>query len=189
MVSFLINVDLYTTHLINNFLPHNNIMDIFNSFFSQRGLSLGVWFLVAIPFILFEERNHKRLLLYLLVSLFLSLGVVFVVKKAINRPRPKITMHKIAISNPIMKSSCPTSGSFPSGHTTIAFTVALVLSFCDKKRRWLYYTTAFLIGLSRIYLQCHFFLDVLSGAVLGLIIGGLSIALTDSIISRVDKRF
>ena len=54
-----------------------------------------------------------------------------------------------------------------------AFAAATVLSFFDKKRRWFYYTVAMLISYSRIYLGCHYFFDVIVGAIIGYIISQL----------------
>lgn len=64
-------------------------------------------------------------------------------------------------------------GSFPSGHTIAAFSVAAV--FADRYRRsrwvpWVAYSMAGLVGLSRITLQSHFSSDVFAGAVLGYVI-------------------
>lgn len=61
-------------------------------------------------------------------------------------------------------------GSFPSGHTIAAFSVATV--FAERYRRhrwvpWLAYGLAGMIGFSRVTLQSHFPSDVFAGAVLG----------------------
>ncbi len=61
-------------------------------------------------------------------------------------------------------------GSFPSGHTIAAFSVATV--FADRYRNhrwvpWVAYGLAGLVGFSRITLQSHFPSDVFMGAVLG----------------------
>ena len=64
-------------------------------------------------------------------------------------------------------------GSFPSGHTIAAFSVAAV--FADRYRRhrwvpWVAYGLAGVVGFSRISLQAHFPSDVFMGAVLGYVI-------------------
>jgi membrane-associated phospholipid phosphatase len=61
-------------------------------------------------------------------------------------------------------------GSFPSGHTIAAFSIATV--FADRYREhrwvpWVAYGLASLVGFSRITLQSHFPSDVFVGAVLG----------------------
>jgi membrane-associated phospholipid phosphatase len=61
-------------------------------------------------------------------------------------------------------------GSFPSGHTIAAFSVATV--FADRYRQhrwapWVAYSLASLVGISRVTLQSHFASDVFVGAVLG----------------------
>ncbi len=60
--------------------------------------------------------------------------------------------------------------SFPSGHTTTAFAVLLLLGFIIRKK----YAVLFLMlvamttGFSRIYLSQHFLADVLGGSLLGI---------------------
>jgi membrane-associated phospholipid phosphatase len=63
----------------------------------------------------------------------------------------------------------PRSLSFPSGHTTTAFTFAIVLSLLNKNK-WLSITfivIASLVGLSRTLLSFHFLIDVVAGAIIG----------------------
>jgi PAP2 superfamily protein len=64
--------------------------------------------------------------------------------------------------------------SFPSGHSMGAFAVATVLAEEYRDRRWVpwvAYTTAGLIGGSRVSLERHFPSDVMVGALLGHSIG------------------
>lgn len=64
-------------------------------------------------------------------------------------------------------------GSFPSGHTIAAFSIATV--FADRYRRhrwapWVAYGLASVVGFSRVTLQSHFPSDVFAGAALGYVI-------------------
>jgi undecaprenyl-diphosphatase len=61
--------------------------------------------------------------------------------------------------------------SFPSGHTSIAFSMATVLGYQYPKWRIPLYIGAGLVGLSRIYLGRHYASDVLMGAAVGTISG------------------
>jgi len=61
-------------------------------------------------------------------------------------------------------------GSFPSGHTIAAFSIATVFANRYARRRWVpwvAYGLASFVGFSRISLQAHFPSDVFAGAVLG----------------------
>ncbi len=63
--------------------------------------------------------------------------------------------------------------SFPSGHTTQAFTLATVLS-THYKTPWVYvpaYGIASLVGLARMNKNAHWASDVIAGAALGTVVG------------------
>jgi membrane-associated phospholipid phosphatase len=59
--------------------------------------------------------------------------------------------------------------SFPSGHSTCAFSLyfALALLVKNKILKLLFFIVALLIGYSRIYLSQHFFEDVYAGSIIG----------------------
>lgn len=67
--------------------------------------------------------------------------------------------------------------SFPSGHTMAAFALysLLALMIGRKHERWglAFAMLAILVGISRIFLVQHFLIDVLAGAVLGLLLSTL----------------
>ena len=116
-----------------------------------------------------SKRDKKFIILFSLSFLLTALIVTFPLKNLFQRPRP-IPDTKYLILN---TNSCPKDYSFPSGHAATAFAAATILVYFDKKRRWFYYIVAMLISFSRIYLGCHYFLDVLTGAVIGFIISRL----------------
>jgi membrane-associated phospholipid phosphatase len=62
------------------------------------------------------------------------------------------------------------NGSFPSGHTIAAFSVATVIARRYGNRRWVPYAAygmAVLVGFSRLSLSAHFLSDVFMGGALG----------------------
>lgn len=67
--------------------------------------------------------------------------------------------------------------SFPSGHTSTAFTLALLLAFRLAKKFWTFFfpVVAFFVGYSRVYLAQHFVTDVFAGALIGIISAYLSL--------------
>jgi membrane-associated phospholipid phosphatase len=65
------------------------------------------------------------------------------------------------------------NNSFPSGHSTTAFALAvfLLLVFKLKKTGWMIALVAILVAYSRVYLAVHFPIDVYFGSILGVVIG------------------
>jgi membrane-associated phospholipid phosphatase len=61
--------------------------------------------------------------------------------------------------------------SFPSGHTSLAFSVATVMAQRYPKQKWLYYGIAAAVGYSRVQKSAHFPSDVLVGAGMGIYAG------------------
>lgn len=71
--------------------------------------------------------------------------------------------------------------SFPSGHTSAAFTSAAVTAHYYPKAAIPAYATAGLIGISRLEKNKHWLSDVVSGAAVGLIVGRTVISGSDTI--------
>ena len=65
--------------------------------------------------------------------------------------------------------------SFPSGHTSTIFLVALVLSMFTPKLKYFYFCCASIIGFSRVVVGAHFLTDVVGGIIISFI--GFKIAL------------
>jgi undecaprenyl-diphosphatase len=93
--------------------------------------------------------------------------LVNMMKESIDRARPG-EAHPVALEPSV---ETPGSPSFPSGHTATAFAAAAVVAAFYPRLRWPIYGLAALVGLSRMYLGVHFTLDVIAGAILGLIVG------------------
>ena len=66
------------------------------------------------------------------------------------------------------------NNSFPSGHTTTAFAMATFMVLARQGKGWaIWLLLAIIVGLSRVYLTHHFPADVLGGALLGTVGGGI----------------
>lgn len=72
---------------------------------------------------------------------------------------------------------CPKSGSFTSSHAANHFAMAAYIFFTCKNYfanyRWLFFGWAFIIGYAQVYVGVHYPFDVIGGALLGCITGGV----------------
>ncbi len=97
------------------------------------------------------------------IAFMATVAETYILKYAVNRPRPYVTHPDL---HPLGAES---SRSFPSGHTSSAFSIATSLSLNYPK--WYVivpaYAWASATGYSRMYLGVHYPTDVLTGAVLG----------------------
>lgn len=66
-----------------------------------------------------------------------------------------------------------TRSSFPSGHASFFFGLAMVIYLYNKKLGAWFLAAAALISLARVYVGVHYPSDVLAGAVIGILVGWL----------------
>lgn len=152
--------------LFINQLPHIAFTDGLAKFFSLIGSAGLVWFVLGGILFLKEEKKHPLFFAPIIIAGGVSYILVeWVLKLLVGRLRPTIEMGAIIVGN------AKTDFSFPSGHATIAFAMATILSAYEQKFRGWFYGLAMLIGLSRIIVGVHYPLDVLGGGVLGWGIG------------------
>ncbi len=162
MFELLSRFDQQITNLIFYAIPHTIFFDYFFSSLSAVGGFIGLWIVFVILLIIFEEHRNKQFIFYFTISLITTAFFVNVVlKNVVQRPRPP------SYTNVSTNNVCPKDYAFPSGHASAAFAAATILCVFDRKRRWHYFGVAGFISLSRIYLGCHYFLDVAAGATIG----------------------
>lgn len=165
MVENLIQLDYTVTKFVSELFPHYIVFDLFFTFLSFQGLTVIIWLIALFLFISWEEYKHHKFILYFLLSFGItSFFVNIIYKNIIMRSRPWVFWS-------LPQTVCPADYSFPSGHAAGAFAGAVIFAHFDKKRRYWYYLLAGLISFSRIYLYCHFMLDVLAGALIGYTFG------------------
>ena len=64
----------------------------------------------------------------------------------------------------------PHDGSFPSGHSASSFACATMLALAFPRYAWGFFVLAGAVAWSRVYVGVHYPLDVLGGAVLGVVV-------------------
>lgn len=140
---------------------------------STLGDSGKIWALLAA--ILFCFKKTRFLGIAIALALIIDGCFGYLIKNLVARPRP------CSVWLPEYLSHCPKSFSFPSGHTSAAFSTLGVFWTMRTRWSWAVLLGATLMGLSRMALFVHYPTDVLGGIVLGLVCGFVSVVLIRSL--------
>ncbi|MBT9483900.1 phosphatase PAP2 family protein [Sediminibacterium sp.] len=162
--------------------------DFFFKYFTHAGDGI-FWVPVALYFIFYK----RKLLPLILSSIILSTLLVQTGKKIIypNEARPTAAIES-TLQSPIHTVKGVTvhsNNSFPSGHTTTAFSLFLLgCLLLPYTYFWLIgFTAALLAGYSRIYLAQHFPLDVGAGIICAYITVYLSLQIQKVFNKKWDR--
>ena len=162
--------------LVKELLTHYTSFDRFNAVFSGRNTSNAATVIPASLLIVGVVRGdaYARNTALLAGEAVVDAEMVTSVMKNIShRLRPAaVPTNQLGTSTWFRDKGVTLggAGSFPSGHTIAAFSVATVFSHRYRHHRWVPYVSyglAGLVGFSRISLLSHFSSDVLMGAALG----------------------
>lgn len=129
--------------------------------------SFLIWFMFAGLLVLWviDGKIKKEQVVHALIAAVSAWVIAQIIKEIFPTARP------FELNNLTPLVLMPTNDSaFPSGHSALAFGMAVSLWLHDKKVGSLYVLSAFLIGLSRILANVHYPADILGGALLGSVV-------------------
>ena len=149
---------------INSFANTSKIIDFVGVFFADYLL-----YVVAIFFLVLLFVSKTRLMTISVgVSVLLSRFIITEpIKRIFHTARPYVDMDNV---KKIVEENADYY-SFPSGHTAIFFAIAMTVFYFNKKWGIVAFVIAILVGISRIYVGVHWPLDVVAGALIGILSG------------------
>jgi undecaprenyl-diphosphatase len=130
---------------------------------SYIGVQGAIWLVIAAIAALYWKR--PAIFLYVLLADLVADLASIVLRYATGRDRPPV---RFSEPDPLVR--VPHNPSFPSGHAATAFACAATLAWLTPLPRIPLFTLAALIAFSRVYAGVHYPLDVIGGAVLGLLV-------------------
>ncbi len=179
MLLYILHLDTALFLFINNNFHFSFLND------NMRAITfLGngwVVYWLALVYIYTYNRSKFKQSFFLIILTQLIPGIFdIIIKRLVNRPRPIVALHDLIKNGTVhidLFGRHLTEHSFPSGHATTAFALAVSLSYMFPKRYKLFYVIALLVAFSRVYNGEHYPLDVISGGVLGYVFAKLSLVL------------
>lgn len=114
---------------------------------------------------LIDGRIKKEVALHGSLAAAIAYTASEIIKYFYNYPRP-FTVNNM----PIFTLTTPLDNSFPSGHTAIAFAIAITVWLHNKKIGSVFVVTAMIIGMARVWANVHWPMDIFGGAMLGSVV-------------------
>ncbi len=142
-------------------------MDVLMARLSHGANYSGLWLVIAGAMALAGGRPGRGAAVRGLVAIGVASATANLAAKHIF-PRSRPEMSAVPATR---HARMPTSGSFPSGHTTSAFAFVTAVTADLPLLALPLYGTAASVGYSRVHNGVHYPTDVVSGAVLGLAVG------------------
>ena len=126
-----------------------------------------IWIILAV--LMIGKADYRKTGVTVLVTLvFTTIMGEGILKHIVKRKRPFIGKENKEL---LIKE--PSSFSFPSGHTSSSFAVAVVFLRSNSNISTIIVLIALAIAFSRMYLKVHYPSDIVGGMILGTICGGI----------------
>jgi undecaprenyl-diphosphatase len=162
VIDFIVEIDTAVFYFINVSLA-NPFFDWFMPFITEKTHWFPVWGVLIIGLLWKGGKKGRTAVLLIIPVIFLSDQLsAHVLKPWIARSRPCVTLPDVHLL-----VGLKTSLSFPSAHAANFFAVATYFNYFYPKYRWIYFSVAFFVALSRVSIGVHYPLDIIAGGILG----------------------
>lgn len=171
--------------LINS--NHNEITDQFFKYFTHYGDGL-MW----VPLGIYCFFYRRKYFIAVAAGVLISTIMAQVLKRVIypDELRPISYLSENFPVHIIEGVTMRKTHSFPSGHTTTAFAMALIMAYIINRKSWslILPLLALLAGYSRVYLAQHFPTDIFAGMCIGIVSAIFSLLIYRKFIRYLNKK-
>ena len=136
-------------------------LDIIMPYMTYLGSFSFMFIFCTFPF-LFNSTMLRSMAIKAMISITISTGIGKILKVSVTRLRPFINIPDLNI-----KKIGIDKYSFPSGHTTGAFSLAVIIALYFPIFGFITVPLACFVGISRIYIGVHYPTDVIMGMFIG----------------------
>ena len=193
MLDILLKIDNIIFQLININLNYP-LFDSFFIFFHDfhKNLMFIIPLLTLWFFSIFKDKKRRlALIIFIPLAIIITDQIGSYIKDYKLRDRPYMAIESNKI-NLLVKVSQNEDGSykqtqssqksFPSNHSANIWALSLIVGYLYANTKKYFITLAFLISLSRVYIGVHYPIDVIFGALMGIMISTLLILLYQKLI-------
>lgn len=152
-----------------------------NNHYSPLGDRIMVWasnigegWMIAVfcvTFFLFKPFRNPWFFATVVLCTILPSVITQIIKFQVSAPRPMSVYQNQAWVHHLESWDLLHNNSFPSGHTTGAFSFLCLISCVIPRKYWVlgivFFLLALSVGYARVYLAAHFFVDVYFGSIIG----------------------
>jgi undecaprenyl-diphosphatase len=116
-----------------------------------------------------DGKHKKEIVIHALFACFFA----WVISESIKHFFPTLRPYAVNGLDPLTLT-IPIDGAFPSSHTAVSVALAVSIFKHNRKIGMLYIVMAGFVGIARIMAYVHYPLDIIGGAVIGVIIAPLT---------------
>ena len=166
---------------------HNEIADQVFKYFTHYGDGL-MWAPLGIYCFFYRRKYFITVVAGVLISTILAQFLKRVVYP--DELRPISYLSEIFPVHVVDGVTMRKVHSFPSGHTTTAFAMALIMAYIINRKVWsvILPLLAFLAGYSRVYLGQHFPTDIFAGMCIGIVSAIMSLLIYRKFVRYLDEK-
>lgn len=168
MADFFYSIDLGIFYFFNHTISARFLDKFFSIITNVNNWYIAYAILIGISWTKGGRTGKIAVIGVILLILFSDQLGHKVLKEIFQRLRPCNALEDV-----ITPLGCTGSYSFPSNHAINNFAAAMFFYRLFPKLKWILFSTAFLVALSRVYLGLHYPSDIIGGAILGMIFGFL----------------